>query len=155
MMHRTWAFLIARAVSEIKEFVVEVELTLRSGDPKEIQARMDDLMNRRRSKQPLEMHSAGSTFKQPPGNAGPSSTRRASKVCPSSGRRDTMPGPSSTRRASKASCGDARLDQHAGFVVNTGHASAGMSQRHPRSQKRVEKGSRCPPGTEVRIIGED
>ena len=50
-----------------QEFVVEVELTLRSGDPKEIQARMDDLMNRRRSKQPLEMHSAGSTFKRPPG----------------------------------------------------------------------------------------
>lgn len=65
-----------------KEFVVEVELTLRSGDPKEIQARMDDPMNRRRSKQPLS---------------------RTAPAVPSSGRRDTMPGPSSTRRASKAS----------------------------------------------------
>lgn len=65
-----------------QEFVVEVELTLRSGDPKEIQARMDDLMNRRRSKQPLKC---------------------TAPAVPSSGRRDTMPGPSSTRQASKAS----------------------------------------------------
>ena len=50
-----------------QEFVVEVELLLRPGDKDEIQRTMDDLMQRRRSKQPLEMHSAGSTFKRPPG----------------------------------------------------------------------------------------
>lgn len=50
-----------------QEFVVEAELQLRRGDKDEIKALMDDLTQRRESKQPLDMHSAGSTFKRPPG----------------------------------------------------------------------------------------
>lgn len=36
-------------------------------DPDAIKARMDDFLNRRRTKQPLEYPSAGSVFKRPPG----------------------------------------------------------------------------------------
>ena len=120
-----------------KEFVVEVELTLRSGDPKEIQARMDDLMNRRRSKQPLEMHSAGSTFKRPPGYY-------AGTLIDQTGLKGL-------------SCGDAQVSmKHAGFVVNTGHASARdvLNVIH-EVQKRVEKAHGVHLEPEVRIIGED
>ena len=120
-----------------QEFVVEVELTLRSGDPKEIQARMDDLMNRRRSKQPLEMHSAGSTFKRPPGYF-------AGTLIDQTGLKGL-------------SCGDAQVSmKHAGFVVNTGHASARdvLNVIH-EVQKRVEKAHGVHLEPEVRIIGED
>ena len=120
-----------------QEFVVEVELTLRSGDPKEIQARMDDLMNRRRSKQPLEMHSAGSTFKRPPGYY-------AGTLIDQTGLKGL-------------SCGDAQVSmKHAGFVVNTGHASARdvLNVIH-EVQKRVEKAHGVHLEPEVRIIGED
>ena len=120
-----------------QEFVVVVELTLRSGDPKEIQACMDDLMNRRSSKQPLEMHSAGSTFKRPPGYF-------AGTLIDQTGLKGL-------------SCGDAQVSmKHAGFVVNTGHASARdvLNVIH-EVQKRVEKAHGVHLEPEVRIIGED
>lgn len=47
--------------------VVEVELSLQQGDAAEIEARMQDFMLRRRTKQPLDLPSAGSTFKRPQG----------------------------------------------------------------------------------------
>ena len=86
---------------------------------------MDDLMNRRRSKQPLEMHSAGSTFKRPPGYY-------AGTLIDQTGLK------------------------HAGFVVNTGHASARdvLNVIH-EVQKRVEKAHGVHLEPEVRIIGED
>ena len=42
-------------------------LALTPGDPADIQARMRDLSERRRSRQPLDLPSAGSTFKRPVG----------------------------------------------------------------------------------------
>ncbi len=47
--------------------ITELILQLKSGNPDEIKAAMDDKMQRRRSKQPLEYPSAGSTFKRPAG----------------------------------------------------------------------------------------
>lgn len=47
--------------------ILRVEFTLKQGKPEEIRARMNDLMERRRAKQPLEYPSAGSTFKRPEG----------------------------------------------------------------------------------------
>lgn len=47
--------------------VVAAELTLAEEDPAAIRARMSELAERRRSKQPLEYPSAGSTFKRPQG----------------------------------------------------------------------------------------
>lgn len=48
--------------------VTEVDLELTPADPKLILEKMNDLQNQRRSKQPLEYPSAGSTFKRPPGH---------------------------------------------------------------------------------------
>lgn len=48
--------------------ITGLELRLQPGDPAEIKAKMDDLISRRREKQPIEYPSAGSTFKRPPGH---------------------------------------------------------------------------------------
>jgi UDP-N-acetylmuramate dehydrogenase len=48
--------------------VTGARLDLTPGDPAAIRARMEDLSHRRRSKQPLEFPSAGSTFKRPAGH---------------------------------------------------------------------------------------
>ena len=85
--------------------VLGATLQLAAGDKDEIRAKMDDLAQRRSSKQPLEMASAGSTFKRPEGYF-------AGKLIQDSG----MQG---------HSVGDAQVStKHAGFVVNTGNASA-------------------------------
>ncbi|MCH4179657.1 MAG: UDP-N-acetylmuramate dehydrogenase [Megasphaera sp.] len=120
-----------------QEFVVEVELSLQRGNKQEIQERMDELMRRRRSKQPLEMHSAGSTFKRPPGYF-------AGTLIDQTGLKGLA-------------CGDAQVStKHAGFVVNTGHASAhDVLQVIHEVQQRVEKAHGVHLETEVRIIGED
>lgn len=120
-----------------QEFIVEVELNLRHGDPQEIQDLMDDLMNRRRTKQPLDMHSAGSTFKRPPGYF-------AGTLIDQTGLKGL-------------SCGDAQVSmKHAGFVVNTGHASAKdvLNVIH-QVQQRVEQAHGVHLEPEVLIIGED
>ena len=120
-----------------QEFVVEIELTLRQGDKKEIQQAMDDLMQKRRSKQPLEMHSAGSTFKRPPGYF-------AGTLIDQTGLKGL-------------SCGDAQVStKHAGFIVNTGHASAkDVLQVIHEVQKRVENAHGVHLEPEVCILGED
>ncbi len=85
--------------------VLSVELVLHPDDTDAIQARMDDLAERRASKQPLEMASAGSTFKRPVGHF-------AGKLIQDSG----MQG---------HTIGGAQVSpKHAGFVVNTGNATA-------------------------------
>lgn len=48
--------------------IIDVTLQLQKGDKKSITDRMQELMNRRRDKQPLEYSSAGSTFKRPEGD---------------------------------------------------------------------------------------
>ena len=45
--------------------ILSVTMTLKPGDKTSIKARMDELMQRRRDKQPLEYPSCGSTFKRP------------------------------------------------------------------------------------------
>ena len=47
--------------------ILEAEFSLAPGDPAAIEAEMQELMARRREKQPLELPSAGSTFKRPQG----------------------------------------------------------------------------------------
>src|SRR5699024_12225051 len=51
-------------VSRMDYVVLEAVLALKKGDKAEIRARMDDLKQKRVSKQPLEFGSAGSTFKR-------------------------------------------------------------------------------------------
>lgn len=56
------------AFSDGRRFLLEVKLTLQPGDGAAIRARMTELGEQRRSKQPLEYPSAGSTFKRPEGH---------------------------------------------------------------------------------------
>ena len=85
--------------------VVAATLKLHADDAGAIQARMDDLAERRASKQPLEMASAGSTFKRPTGHF-------AGKLIQDAGMQGHRVG------------GAQVSTKHAGFVVNTGDASA-------------------------------
>lgn len=85
--------------------VLEVMLELQPDTTEAIQARMDDLAQRRASKQPLEMASAGSTFKRPIGYF-------AGKLIQDSGMQGHTVG------------GAQVSTKHAGFVVNTGNATA-------------------------------
>lgn len=47
--------------------VLSADFRLNAGDGKEIQDKMEDLMGRRKAKQPLDFPSGGSTFKRPEG----------------------------------------------------------------------------------------
>lgn len=85
--------------------VLEAVLKLERADHDEIQARMDELARRRSDKQPLELPSAGSTFKRPEGHF-------AGKLIQDAGMRGHT-------------VGGAQVSQkHCGFVVNAGGASA-------------------------------
>lgn len=87
------------------EVIGEVIMTLKPGDKDTIKARMDELTEKRESKQPLEYASAGSTFKRPPGYF-------AGTLIEQTGLKGL-------------SVGDAQVShKHAGFVINTGSASA-------------------------------
>ena len=50
-----------------RDIITFVEYRLAPGDPAQISAQMEDLMARRKSKQPYDMPSAGSVFKRPEG----------------------------------------------------------------------------------------
>lgn len=85
--------------------VLEVVLQLAAGDPEQIGAKMEELSELRRSKQPLEYASAGSTFKRPEGYY-------AGKLIMDAGMRGYRIG------------GAQVSDKHCGFIINTGKATA-------------------------------
>lgn len=119
------------------EVIGEVIMTLKLGDKNAIKARMDELTEKRESKQPLEFASAGSTFKRPPGYF-------AGTLIEQTGLKGL-------------SVGDAQVShKHAGFVINTGSASAkDVLDLIAEVQRRVydQHGVHLEP--EVRMIGED
>lgn len=85
--------------------VVGVTIELEDDDPDAIQERMDDLKQRREEKQPLDIPSAGSTFKRPEGYF-------AGKLIQDAGLKGYR-------------VGDAMVStKHSGFVVNAGNATA-------------------------------
>ena len=55
------------AVSDKGLIVLDVTLELEMGDKKDIKAKIDELTEKRKTKQPLDVPSAGSTFKRPAG----------------------------------------------------------------------------------------
>ncbi len=85
--------------------VLGVVLKLTPGNKEEISAKMEELMKQRKSKQPLEYPSAGSTFKRPEGYY-------AGKLIMDAGLRGYRIG------------GAQVSEKHCGFVVNAGGASA-------------------------------
>ncbi|MGN0332520.1 MAG: UDP-N-acetylmuramate dehydrogenase [Lachnospiraceae bacterium] len=85
--------------------VLEAKIELEQGDSREIRALMDELREKRVTKQPLEYPSAGSTFKRPEGYF-------AGKLIQDSGLRGF-------------SIGGAQVsEKHCGFVINKDQATA-------------------------------
>lgn len=84
--------------------VVQARFALQRGDPAEIDARMRELLERRRSKQPLEYPSAGSTFKRPQG-------AYAAALIEQCGLKGTTVG------------GAQVSEKHGGFLINIGGAT--------------------------------
>jgi len=92
------------AFSDTDMIVTGCELKLSRGDKEAIKARMRELAEKRKASQPLEMSSAGSTFKRPVGGY-------AAALIEQSGLKGYTLG------------GAQVSDKHSGFVVNKGDAS--------------------------------
>lgn len=90
--------------SETGACVLQAQLQLAPGDRNQIEEKMNDLMSRRKSKQPLEYPSGGSTFKRPEGAF-------AGALIEQCGLRGYRVG------------GAAISEKHCGFVVNLGGAT--------------------------------
>lgn len=116
--------------------VLEATFALAPGNGRMIRVEMDDYQRRREEKQPLDMASAGSTFKRPEGYF-------AGKLIMDAGLRG-------------ASVGAAQVsEKHCGFVVNTGGATAADVNaliEHVRDEVRAQFGVELEP--EVKRIGE-
>ncbi|MPM50615.1 UDP-N-acetylenolpyruvoylglucosamine reductase [bioreactor metagenome] len=92
-------------LSKTDYIVLSAEIELEKGNHEEIKATMMDFTQRRVTKQPLSLPSAGSTFKRPEGHF-------AGKLIEDSGLRGL------TLRGAQVS------EKHCGFVVNLGNAKA-------------------------------
>ena len=124
-------------IQKVGGIVLRSVFRLKKGDSGEIKATMDELSRRRNSSQPLEMPSAGSIFKRPPGHyAGP-----MIEGCGLKG----------------FSIGGAQVSvKHAGFIVNTGNATASDVIRligHIQNKVLDKYGVEL--HTEVKIVGEE
>ncbi len=93
------------AAAENGWIVLGVTFALHRDDPAKIRERMEDLNARRRARQPLEYPSAGSTFKRPAGHYAAALIDEA--------------------HLKGLTVGGAQVsEKHAGFVINTGGATA-------------------------------
>lgn len=124
-------------VMQENAIVLEAVFALENGNHEDIKARVDDLTEKRESKQPLEYPSAGSTFKRPEGYF-------AGKLIQDAGLKGY-------------SIGDAAVsEKHSGFVINKGNATAkDVLDLIAHIQKEVKKQFGVDLYTEVRIIGEE
>jgi UDP-N-acetylmuramate dehydrogenase len=90
--------------SEMNHVILSSVLKLDKGDPEVIKSRMDELSRKRRESQPLNLPSAGSTFKRPQGGY-------AAALIEQAGLKGYVFG------------GAMVSEKHAGFVVNRGNAT--------------------------------
>ncbi len=123
--------------SENGYVIVSATVRLRAGDKSEIRAKMDDFMFRRKSKQPLEFPSAGSTFKRPVGGY-------AAALIDECGLKGFSVG------------GAAVSEKHAGFVINKGGATCFDVMRlveHIKKEVFLQKSIKLE--CEIRVIGEN
>ena len=117
--------------------VLSAVFKLKKGTVKTIKELVDDLTNKRESKQPLEYPSAGSTFKRPTGYF-------AGKLIQDAGLKGYSIG------------GAAVSEKHSGFVINKGNATAkDITDLIEHIQDEVMKQFGVELHTEVRIIGEE
>ena len=117
--------------------IAQATLALTPGDPEAIRARMEECARARREKQPLNLPSAGSTFKRPEGFF-------AAKLIDDCGLRGLTVG------------GAQVSEKHAGFVVNIGGATArDMLELMRQVEQRVFEQTGVQLEPEVRILGTD
>ena len=125
--------------SEVEDeghIVLECMMELKEGNLEEIQARIDELSVQRKTKQPIEFPSAGSTFKRPEGYF-------AGKLIQDAGLRGYQVG------GAKVS------EKHCGFVINAGGATAAdVKQLMQDVSDKVEAQFGVPLEPEVKRIGE-
>ena len=123
-------------VYDEKLVVLEATFALKPGDEAAIRSRMDELWQRRLSKQPLEYPSAGSTFKRPEGYF-------AGQLIDQAGLRGLKHG------------GAQVSEKHCGFVINTGGATCKDVVELIRTvQEAVYEKHGVELETEVKVLGE-
>lgn len=123
------------AFEDGSRMILRVELKLQKGEADAISARMDDLKERRRSKQPLEWPSAGSTFKRPQGYF-------AAALIDQCGLKGLTVG------------GAQVSEKHAGFVINKGGATcADILELMNQVRKRVFEQTGVTLEPEVKLLG--
>ena len=117
--------------------VLGVALKLECGDGEKIKTYMDELKEKRVTKQPLEYPSAGSTFKRPEGYF-------AGKLIEDAGLRGFQVG------------GAQVSEKHCGFVINRDHATAADIMELMRQvQIRVKENSGVDLEPEVKRLGDE
>lgn len=123
-------------IAKREYIVLEATMILRKGKPEDIQSRMEELREKRVSKQPLNYPSAGSTFKRPEGYF-------AGKLIEDAGLRGFQTG------------GAQVSEKHCGFVINKGDASAAdILELMRQVSVRVEEKFGVVLEPEVRRLGE-
>ena len=117
--------------------VLTVTLRVNEGDKEAIRAKMDDFSQRRISKQPLDIPSAGSTFKRPEG-------RFVGQMVEQSGLKGFR-------------IGGAEVSvKHAGFIVNADHATAAdVLQLIAYVQDKIQEDYNVTLIPEVLVLGEE
>jgi UDP-N-acetylmuramate dehydrogenase len=126
-----------RSVWPVQTTILTVRLKLEKGEGKQIRHRISEIIQMRREKHPLEYPSAGSIFKNLPGQS-------AGRLIEEMGLKGKL-------------CGDAEVSpRHANFIVNKGKATAadilaliGFIQDKARKEKGIDL------ETEVIVIGEN
>lgn len=120
-----------------KDVIICAYFDLKPGNKEEIRSLMDDFNLRRRTKQPLELPSAGSTFKRPVGYF-------AGKLIMDAGLQGYRVGGAEVSK------------KHAGFVVNVDNASSkDFLDVIKHVQEVILKNDSVHLETEVRILGDD
>ena len=124
-----------------KQLILEAGFALQPGDPKEIAAKMSDLAAQRKTKQPLEYPSAGSTFKRPAPLSDGTPVYAAALIdqCGLKG----------------LTVGGAQVsEKHAGFIINRGGATcADILALIREVQKRVLDQTGVALEPEVKMLG--
>ena len=124
------------ALQDTGETVLQVVLRLQEGNPEQIRERMNALNRQRAEKQPLDIPSAGSTFKRPEGAF-------AAALIDQCGLKGYT-------------VGGARVsEKHAGFLVNRGDSAADYLSLIQRVQQIVLERTGIFLEPEIRILGEE
>ena len=118
------------------EIILSAVFRLRTADPDEIRARLDDIRRWRREHQPLGIPSAGSVFRNPPGDS-------AGRLVDALGLKGYRVG------------GAVVSEKHANFIVNDAHGTAADVRRlaeHVRDEVRSRSGVEL--AFEVEFVGD-